>query len=121
MALSLRQQAFVSHYLIERNGRRAAIAAGYAPKNAGVYAGELLKNPNIAAAVAEATDKLLKEVHITKGDVLLKLYREASVDPLDAVDEHGRLRQLKDTAARGSAVHQVHQGQAGQPGPCRSS
>jgi len=33
-----------------------------------------LKNPNIAAAVAEATDKLLKEVHITKGDVLLKLY-----------------------------------------------
>ena len=39
---------------------------------------------------------LLKEVRITKGDVLLKLYRVASVDPLDAVDEHGRLRQLKD-------------------------
>ena len=35
-------------------------------------------------------------MHITKGDVLLKLYRVASYDPLDAFDDQGRLRLLKD-------------------------
>ena len=96
MALSLRQQAFVSHYLVERNGRKAAIAAGYAPQGAAVQATGLLRNPNIASEIAAETDQLLKDVHITKGDVLLKLYRVASYDPLDAFDDEGRLRLLKD-------------------------
>jgi phage terminase small subunit len=34
MTLTLKQQFFVKHYLIERNAKKAAIAAGYSPDTA---------------------------------------------------------------------------------------
>ena len=40
---------FVREYLIERNGTRAAIAAGFSAKSAAVTASKLLKNPKIQA------------------------------------------------------------------------
>ena len=55
--LSAREAAFVRHFLggdsgIRGNGTRAAIAAGYAPRSAGVQAHALLKRPKIQQAVA---------------------------------------------------------------------
>ena len=50
--MSPRQQLFVASYCKLRNLTAAAIAAGYSEKGASVQGSRLLKNPNVAAAIA---------------------------------------------------------------------
>ena len=52
--LSARQEKFVLEYLVDGNGARAAIAAGYAPgPGARVTASRLLSNANVKAGLEE--------------------------------------------------------------------
>lgn len=44
---NLRHQIFANEYVIDLNGTRAAIAAGYAPNSADVTASQLLDNPKV--------------------------------------------------------------------------
>jgi phage terminase small subunit len=52
--LNPRQRLFVEHYLIDLNGKEAAIRAGYAPEGAAVRAAKLLRRPSVRGAVAAA-------------------------------------------------------------------
>lgn len=52
MPLNARQERFVAEYLVDLNATQAAIRAGYSPRSAYSQAGDLLKKPEIAAAVA---------------------------------------------------------------------
>lgn len=61
--LTARQQAFVEHFVVLRNGTKAAIEAGYAPGSAHVEASRLLRNAKVRAAV----DALSKERAIELG------------------------------------------------------
>jgi phage terminase small subunit len=54
--LTAQQSVFVSEYLVDRNGKQAAIRAGYSAKTAEVQASRLLSN----AKVQEAIDEQLK-------------------------------------------------------------
>ena len=79
--LSAREAAFVRHYLAGRsgvrgNGTQAAIAAGYAPRSAGVQAHALLKRPKIQRAVAARCAR----ADITVDRVLEELRRVAFSD-----------------------------------------
>jgi phage terminase small subunit len=49
-----KQRAFVSEYLIDLNATQAAIRAGYSAKTAGQGGDQLLKNIEVAAAIAKA-------------------------------------------------------------------
>lgn len=49
--LSPKQQRFVEEYLVDCNGARAALAAGYGPAGARVAAHRLLTNANVRAAI----------------------------------------------------------------------
>jgi phage terminase small subunit len=67
--LTARQKAFVHEYLIDNNATQAAIRAGYTGKDRdsiGVYAGTLLKNPAVSAAIgrAQATRSARLGVHV---------------------------------------------------------
>src|SRR5689334_22685275 len=61
---------FVREYLIDRNGTRAAIAAGYAPKSASVTSCRLLRNAKVQAEVAELTEDRLERLELTADTVL---------------------------------------------------
>ncbi len=53
MSFTPKQQRFVEEYLVDGNGTRAAIAAGYAKSGARTEAARLLANAHIAQFLAE--------------------------------------------------------------------
>ena len=55
--LTPKQERFVVEYMIDLNGTQAAIRAGYAKRGAGEEAYRLLKNAQIAQAIADALRK----------------------------------------------------------------
>lgn len=61
--LTKKQQRFADEYLIDLDGTKAAIRAGYSPKTAGVIASQNLKKVNVAEYIdekmAEKDEKLI--------------------------------------------------------------
>lgn len=78
VGLKPKQAAFVREYLIDLNATQAAIRAGYSAKTAGVQGHDLLKKPEIAAALAAKTEKATQKAEITAEEVLRGLKLEAS-------------------------------------------
>jgi phage terminase small subunit len=84
MALNPKQLLFVKEYLVDQNATQAAKRAGYSQKTAGSQGHDLLKVPEIAAAIgkglSEQTKKLEQKaakVGLTKERWLLELRRIA--------------------------------------------
>lgn len=75
--LTPKQQRFVEEYLIDLNGTRAAIRAGYSAKTANQQAARLLANVNVQAAVSVARKEQSDKAKIDAGYVLDRLRREA--------------------------------------------
>ena len=61
---------FVREYAIDKNGTRAAIAAGFSAKSAAVTASKLLKNPKVKAELAELISKAMQRLDVTLDRVL---------------------------------------------------
>jgi hypothetical protein len=79
--LTLRQQAFVEHYLCTLCATKSYIAAGYKAKNANVAAvsgHRLLRDPKIRAAIDAALGDRSQRNHLTQDFVLASLIREAN-------------------------------------------
>ena len=91
-----RREIFIREYLIDRNGTRAAIAAGYSPKTAGQKAYMLLQEPDVRERVNEATKRLLRNADITAERVLMELARIAFSDVRALYDEQGRLKPIHE-------------------------
>jgi len=72
-----KRAVFVREYLIDRNGTRAAIAAGYAPGSASVTSCRLLRNAKVQATVSELTEERLERLEITADAVLQELAKIA--------------------------------------------
>lgn len=62
MALTPKQAKFVEEYLLDGNGRRAAIAAGYSEKTAHVIANENLNKPYISELIKKGQEELRSKV-----------------------------------------------------------
>lgn len=73
--MNARQTRFVQEYCVDFNATQAAIRAGYAEPAAGQQAHELLKNPQIAAAV-EARKEMLAEVAEIDAAWVLKQWKQ---------------------------------------------
>lgn len=104
--LTPKQQRFVEEYLIDLNGTRAAIRAGYSQKTAFIIAYENLNKPYIVAAIAKAQDERSKRVHITQDDVLKEIAKLGFSNMLDymSVNDSGLIftdfsRLTRETAA----------------------
>ena len=69
-ALPPKQARFVEEYLIDLNGKRSAIRAGYAENSAEVRASQLLRKLKVAAAVKEGMKKREARTFITQDKVL---------------------------------------------------
>ena len=81
MPLNDRQARFVAEYLLDLNATQAAVRAGYSPQSARTQAADLLTNPNIAAAIAEAQAARGRRTEVTADRVVLELARVAFGDP----------------------------------------
>jgi phage terminase small subunit len=91
-----KQRRFVEEYLIEFNGTKAAIRAGYSAKTAREIAAENLTKPLIQMAISEEVEKRGKRCELTADRVLLEISRLAFADIRGAFDEHGRLKPVRD-------------------------
>jgi phage terminase small subunit len=65
--LTIRQERFVSEYLVDFNGAAAAMRAGYAHKSAKKIAHELLTEyPKVVAAVERAIQRLADKAELSQ-------------------------------------------------------
>ena len=93
-----RQQRFVEEYLIDLNGYRAAVRAGYAEKGARNIASRLLRKPEITEAVEKAKEERRERLRITADRVLAELARLAFADIGRLLAHDGTRFSLKDTS-----------------------
>lgn len=83
--VDLRREVFIREYLVDFNGQRAAVAAGYAEKSARITASHLLDRPEIRDAIAREAEKKTKRLDITVERVLEELGRMGFANMLDYV------------------------------------
>jgi phage terminase small subunit len=88
--LRLRQQRFVTEYLVDLNAKRAAIRAGYSAHTAEVQGPRLLRNVQVKAAVAEAVAAQSARVEVSADWVIKRLMRIAGADPNELVRHERR-------------------------------
>jgi phage terminase small subunit len=81
MPLNDRQARFAVEYLIDLNATQAAIRAGYSARTAYSAGERLLRNVEVAAAIAEAQAARSKRTEVTADRVVLELARVAFGDP----------------------------------------
>lgn len=95
--LTPRQAAFVQEYLIDNNGARAAIRAGYSVNGAEVVASNLLTVAKVAAAVAKAQAQRASRINVTADSVLheMSLLANSSIHHY-TVDDFGNLKATPD-------------------------
>ena len=78
--LTPKQESFVAEYLLDGNGTRAALIAGYSPKTAYQIAHENLRKPEIVAAIRRAQRETRERLEITRDDVVNGLHSIATDD-----------------------------------------
>jgi phage terminase small subunit len=99
MALTPKQKRFVEEYVVDFNGKAAAIRAGYSKRSAKVIASQLLANPEVAKAVKAATERVSEATRMTQEDVWRQWSAIANSDPGDVFDFSGEsigMRPAKD-------------------------
>lgn len=101
--LNPKQQRFVSEYLIDLNATQAAIRAGYSKKTAEQQGFDLLRKPEIAAAVSAGKAKQLASADLTAARTLEELRRLAFSDVRNLFDEGGNLKPLHTLSAEDAA------------------
>jgi phage terminase small subunit len=90
-ALEPKRQKFVREWLVDFNGTKAAIRAGYSKKSANEQAAQILAKLSVRAAV----DELMRiEAGVTRSRILEEAAAIAFADPNDVmeVDRHGDVR-----------------------------
>lgn len=106
--LTPKQAAFVAEYIIDWNGSKAAVRAGYSEKTSRQIAEEMLSKPHIMAAIQEQVKARESRTLVTQDRVLLEIARLAFNDPRRAFDENGDLLPIKqwpdDVAAAISSI-----------------
>lgn len=83
--LSPKEKAFCRAYIELREGKAAALKAGYAPKSAIVTASQLLTKPNIQAEVARLESKVEEKTLVTKERIIQRHAEIAFSDPSDVM------------------------------------
>ena len=71
--LNPKQDRFASEFIIDLNGKQAAIRAGYSPKTAEMQASRLLRHVKVQAKISELQAARAKRTGITSDMVLVEL------------------------------------------------
>lgn len=96
------KELFCREYVVDRNGKRAAIAAGYSARTAAQKASTMLNEPAVQERIRQLTKRQLDKADITAERVMLELARLAFADIRKLYDDQGTLipvDQLDDDTA----------------------
>jgi len=108
--LSPKQRRFVMEYLIDLNGTKAAIRAGYSPKTVYSIASENLRKPEVEAAIAQAQHARELRTEISQDRILKELAQICLFDVRTLYNPDGTFKHpldLNDDAAAGVARIQI--------------
>lgn len=72
--LTAKQKRFVREWLVDMNGTRAAIRAGYSEKSAANTASRLMKDPDVQAYRNELLKAKFDELGITRHSLAVEVY-----------------------------------------------
>lgn len=86
-----KQRRFVAEYLVDHNGSRAVVAAGYSKNQPSTQAAKLLKNPRIARIIGKIEKEDIEDLKLDRLEVLKQLYFALTRTLDDFCDESGRL------------------------------
>jgi phage terminase small subunit len=82
-SLSLRQARFAAEYVIDLNGEKAAIRAGYSPKTAKFQASRLLTNVNLQVELSRLQAERARRTELSADWVLRRLIPLADANMAD--------------------------------------
>lgn len=68
--LGIKQERFVSEYLVDLNGQQAAIRSGYSPASAKVQASRLLTNDNVRYLIQRKQRETEQRLQLQREDVI---------------------------------------------------
>ena len=107
-----KQTRFVEEYLVDLNGKQAAIRAGYRPKTAEVQASRLLRNAKVEKALEAAMLARSKRTEVSADHVVNEFARIAFANmrdywprPGETIDLH-RLDQDRTAAVEEIVIHE---------------
>lgn len=86
MQLTPKQRRFAEEYLVDVNGTKAAVRAGYSPHTANEQAARLLANVSVQEVIQELQEERSRRTGITAQRVLEELWDIAMADPNDLVE-----------------------------------
>lgn len=81
----IRYERFAREYLRDLNGTRSAIAAGYAPKSAGITASQLLNVPKVQQIIAKLSVARNAKIEVKAEKVLAELALMGHSNMLDYI------------------------------------
>jgi len=117
--MNIKQRRFADEYLKDRNGKQAAIRAGYAPGSAEVTASRLLSHAKVSAYIAKQVNKRSEKLQIDAewvlreaADLYVECRREGDRSQankcLDTIGKHIDVQAFKDkvdlTSSDGSMI-----------------
>ena len=109
----MRRERFAREYVLDQNGTRSAIAAGYSKKTAGQAATRLLKNVQVQELIARFSQKVAQKLEITADRVLNEIAKLAFADPRKFFNQDGTAKRIEDlddeTAAALAGVEVVEE------------
>ena len=92
MKLTVLQEKFCQEYLVDTNGKQAAIRAGFSPHSAKNQASNLLRKPHIMARLEALHTARKERVQLDADYVLKRLLEIDQMDAQDILEEDGNLK-----------------------------
>lgn len=94
--LTDKRKKFVREYLIDLNGKKAAIRAGYAPENADIEAVRLLGDASVSAEIDKATAQFAAKGTVKKEEIVrqLRLIAFSNIEDFTVKNGHTRVLDL---------------------------
>lgn len=83
--LTPKQELFVAEWMKDRNGKQAAIRAGYSPRSAETTASTILRYPQVQEEIARRLKRIEERLEITAADISRRAWEIANEDKGDRV------------------------------------
>jgi phage terminase small subunit len=98
IVLSPKRERFCQEYIIDLNGKQAAIRSGYSEKSAEVTASRLLSDVKVKARIAQLMAERAKRCEVKQDDVIAELKRLGFSDMRNLAEWNSVLVKLKDSS-----------------------
>lgn len=111
-----RYETFAREYVIDLNGKRSAIAAGYSESRAEVTASELVSNRKVQKLIDSLQSKRASKLELKAEQVVEEIRRLAFSNMLDYVDASGHLDLSTLSRDQAAAIQEIREDTTGGSG-----